>query len=335
MNLNPFGIFSLAEVAAAINIIPNTYGRLNELGLFPVRGVLTTNVVIEEANGSLGLIPTTAYGAPGPMGSIGKRRVRSFTIPKLEYNEYVSPQEVQNVRAFGSNEQMSLASILNDRLTTARAKHDLTLEWLRMGALRGQILDADGSTVLFNLFTEFGVTEKVVDFVLGTTTTAVSDKCREVMRHVEDNLLGESMSRVHVLVSPEFYDKLIRHPNVEKAYANYAEAAQRIGGDLRSGFTFAGLTFEEYRAVATNTSGAASRFIPANDGRAFPVGTVNTFRTLAGPADFNEAVGSLGQVYYAKTIPAKFDRGYEVHTQANVLPLCMRPSVLVRVTSSN
>lgn len=333
--INPFSVFSVSEITDTINVIPNRYGRINELGLMPVRGSMATEIAIEEQNGTLALIPTEQYGGPGVVGSSGKRKVRTFAIPKLTYDEYVSPQEVQNVRAYGGQAGLdNMARLLNDRLETARAKHDITLEHLRMGALKGQILDADGST-LYDLYTEFAITAKEVDFVLGTSTTKVANKCREVVRHIEDNLLGEMSTGVHALVSEEFYDKLITHANVEKAYANWAAAQERIGGDLRKGFTFGGITFEEYRGKATDPSGSTRRFIAADSGHAFPLGTQQTFRTYAGPADFNETVNRLGQLYYAKTMPAKFDRGYDVHTQSNPLPLCLRPGVLVRVYSSN
>jgi hypothetical protein len=103
---------------------------------------------------------------------------------------------------------------------------------------------------------------------------------------------------------------------------------------MRSGFTFGSVTFEEYRGKASGTSGVI-RFIAPNEGHAFPVGTSGTFATLAAPADFNDTVGTLGQVYYAKVQEAKMGRGYDIHTQANVLPMCMRPAVLVKVLSSN
>lgn len=333
--INPFSVFSNVEIADVTNLIPNRYGRLQALNLFPVKGVLTTTLAIEESNGSLGLIPTSVLGGPGVVGKEGKRNVRTFAIPKVEYNEFVSPADVQNVRATGSNELRNLAALLNERLTTARAKHDITLEWLRMGALKGTILDADGTTVISNLYTEFGITQKTVDFVLGTAGTEVREKCAEVVRHIEDNLLGDSASGVHALVSQEFFDKLVKHANVKAAYANYQEAAQRLGGDMRKGFTFGGITFEEYRATATGSDGASKRFIAAGDGHAFPLGTSSTFATYAGPADFNEAANVIGQLYYAKVAPAKFERGYDVHTQANPLPLCRRPAVCVRIFSSN
>jgi hypothetical protein len=326
--------FSQTEIAAAINIVPNTYGRINQLGLMPVRGVMTRDIAIEEQNGSLALIPTEAFGGAGTVGQGGKRRVRTFRVPRLIQEEHVNPAEVDGIRAFGGDTRESLAALLNQKLATVRAKHDITLEYLRMGALKGIILDADGSSVVYNLYNEFGITQKSIDFVLGTATTDVRAKCMELVRYVEDNLLGDTSNGVRVLVSEEFFDKLVSHAKVKEAYANYQEASQRIGGDMRSGFTFGGVTFEEYRGKANGTGGTI-RFIAANEGHAFPVGTSSTFATLAAPADFNDTVGTLGQVYYAKVQEAKMGRGYDIHTQANVLPMCMRPAVLVKVHTSN
>jgi hypothetical protein len=325
--------FTQTEIAAAINVIPNNYGRLNQLNLMPIAGVLGSEIAIEEANGTLGLLPTTTMNG-GVVGGENKRRIRTFHVPKITYDEHVNPADVDRVRAFGGNLRANLATLLNQRLGAARSKHDITLEHLRMGALKGEIRDADGSTVLYNLYTEFGITAKTVDFVLGTAGTEVREKCMEVVRHIEDNLLGDGMTNVHALVSPEFFDKLVRHATVKAAFANYQEASQRLGGDLRRGFTFGGITFEEYRAQAAGTGGNV-RFIAAGDGHAFPLGTSSTFGTFVAPADFNEAVNTLGQQYYGKVVPAKFDRGYDVHTQQNPLPMCMRPGVLVRLFSSN
>ena len=56
------------------------------------------------------------------------------------------PEEVQGIRAFGSETEMeSVAGVMARHLETMRNKHAITLEHLRMGALKGVILDADGS----------------------------------------------------------------------------------------------------------------------------------------------------------------------------------------------
>ena len=92
--------------------------------------------------------------------------------------------------------------------------------------------------------------------------------------------------------------------------------------------------FEEYRGQATDAEGTTHRFIASGEGHCFPVGTMNSFVTYFAPADFNETVNTLGLPLYAKQTARKFDRGIEIHTQSNPLPLCLRPAVLVKVTAS-
>lgn len=103
---------------------------------------------------------------------------------------------------------------------------------------------------------------------------------------------------------------------------------------MRKGFVYGGVTFEEYRGNATDAAGNVQKFIATNEGHAFPMGTQTTFRTFCAPADFNETVGQMGQLFYAKIAPRDFNRGYDALTQSNPLPMCMRPGILVKLTKS-
>ena len=332
---NPFDTpaFNMTALTTAINILPNTYGKMEQIGLMPAKPVRFRQIAVEEKNGVLNLLPTMPVGSPGTEGKRGKRKLRSFAVPHIPHDDVVLPEEVQGIRAFGSeNEALALADVITDHLQSMRNKHGITLEHLRMGALKGVILDADGSA-LYDLYSEFGITAKTVNFVLGTATTNVKGKCLEVLRHVEDNLRGEFMTRVHALVSPEFFDALTSHAKVEKAYERWMEGAA-LRNDMRSGFTFGGITFEEYRGQATDPDGNVRRFIADGEGHCFPLGTVETFATYFAPADFNETANTLGQPLYAKQEPRKFERGTDLHTQSNPLPMCHRPGVLVKITSS-
>lgn len=339
VNLATDPAFRLSELTDSINILPNKYGRLGEaaggLNLFPFKGVRLRSVAVEEQNGVLNLIQSQAVGAPGQANKTGKRKVRTFTIPHFPMEDIVLPEDVDGVRAFGQQDILkTIQGEVLDRLQGMKNKHDITLEHLRIGALKGIILDADASTI-YNLYTEFGIVQKSVDFVLGTAGTEIPEKCREVVRHIEDNLKGEVMTEVRCLVSGEFFDKLIKHATVKAIFQNYSEAQAKLGGDVRKGFKLNGIIFEEYRGTATDAAGAARRFIASGEGHAFPEGTVDTFKTLGCPADFNETVNTIGLPYYAKFDRRKHDRGYDLHTQSNVLALCKRPAVLVRVHSSN
>ena len=335
MMINSFesDAFSLTSLTEAINILPNQYGKLAEMNLFPQKSVRTRTICVEEQNGVLNLLPTQRPGGPAVFADNVKRKMRSFTIPHIPYDDVVLPEEIQGVRAFGSESELQvMANIVAEHLQRMRNKHAITLEHLRMGALKGNIVDADGST-LYNLYSEFEITQKTVNFALSTASTDVKKKCLEVVRHIEDNLRGEIMSDIHCLVSPEFFDALTSHSKVKEAYERWQDGAA-LRNDMRSGFPFAGIIFEEYRGQATDINGVTRRFIAEGEGHCFPLGTTQTFVTYFAPADFNEAVNTLGLPLYAKQTARKFDRGIEIHTQSNPLPLCLRPSVLVKVTAS-
>jgi hypothetical protein len=327
--------FNMASLTAAINLIPNRYGRLEELNLFPAKPVRTRSVVIESRNGTLNLLPSVPLGGPANQNRRDKRQLRSFVIPHLPLEDVVLPEEVQGVRAFGSDtETDTVALVLAQHLESMRNKHAITLEHLRMGALKGVILDADGS-VLHDLYKVFELERSTVNFELTAAGTKVRNKCVEVVRTITDNLRGEFMTGVRCLCSPTFFASLTEHANVTKAFENYAQGAM-LRDDVRNGFAFGGIVFEEYvgKASYLDAAGVSQTrdFIAEGEAHAFPMGTVDTFSTYFAPADFNETVNTLGQPLYAKQEPRKFDRGTDLHTQSNPLPMCHRPGVLVKLT---
>lgn len=329
---NPFQHpgFAMTSLTAAINLLPNRYGRLQQLGLFPTKPVRTRQILVEEKAGKLNLLPTRPPGSPGTVGNRGQRKIRSFVIPHIPHDDVVLPEEVQGLRAFGSEtEMMSVAMVMAEHLDTMRSKHAITLEHLRMGALKGEILDADGS-VIANLFDEFDIAPKEISFELGSASTNIKAKCYELSRAIEDSLMGEFMTSIRVLCSPEWFTAFTTHAKVEKAYENWQQGAVLIN-DNRSGFSFSNISFEEYRGQASDPEGTVRRFIAAGEAHAFPLGTVDTFSTYFAPADFNETVNTLGQELYAKQEPRKFERGTDIHTQSNPLPMCHRPGVLVKL----
>lgn len=331
--INPFAsdAFDMVSLTTAINKIPNTYGRLEQLNLFPPQGVRTRTIILEERNGVLNLLPTQPVGAPGTLGITGKRKVRSFVIPHIPHDDAVLPEEVQGLRAFGTEDELQgISELMAQKLADMRAKHAITLEHLRMGALKGIILDSDAST-LYNLYTEFGITAMTVDFALSTSTTDVLAKVMEVKRHIEDNLKGEFMTGIRCLCSADFWDAFVGHDLVKQAYMYY-QRNQSLGEDYREGFSFGKVTFEEYRGQATDADGNVRKFIADGEAHFFPEGTVSTFRTHFAPADFNETANTLGLPLYAKQEARKFGRGTDLHTQSNPLPMCARPEVLVKGT---
>jgi len=335
---NPFdaGGYSLSEMTQAIDILPNIYTRLGEIGLFRFEGVTQRSVIIEQFEGILSLLPSVPLGGPATVGTREGRSMRSFALPWIPHDDVILPGDIQGQPALGAFDAADpLVTVMTRKLTLMRRKHAQTREYMEMNALRGIVKDGAGTT-LYNYFTEFGLAQISVDFVLGTATTNVQGKVREVLRAVEDNLLGESMTGVRALVSREFFDKLIAHAKTEEAYKFYsAVGAQPLRQDMRRNFPFAGIVFEEYDGAATLSGGGSERFVPANEGIAFPLGTMDTFTTYGGPANLLEAANTIGLPLYARQhIDAK-GRGIDLMTEASILPVNKRPRIAIRLHSSN
>lgn len=330
MNLDIFNndAFSVSQLTLAMQDLQHTPTLLGDMGLFNEEGISTTSVMIEKQGQSFTLVPAAQRGAPGEPVGKDKRNMRSFSALHLPQRGSVMADEVQNVRAFGSeSEVQTVQAIVNAKLQKLRRNIDLTLEWQRMGALKGQVLDADGSTVLLDLFTEFGVAQNTLDFALDNSATVVKQKCIDLERKVEDELDGIMFTGIEVLCSAEFFDALIGHDSVVDAWNLASDGALLRESQRKSGFMHAGVKFREYRGKVGST-----RFIASGKAYAVPVGVPDLFIARFAPADYMETVNTVGLPYYAKQEPMRFGKGVELEAQSNPLHICTRPRAVVELS---
>ena len=323
--------FSLTSLTDAILKAPFKPSRIAQLGLFQESGISRTSVVVEEKDGRLSLIQTSPRGGIGSNIASEKRTARSFTIPHLQRESTVMADEVQNVRAFGSEDATeAVQAIINERLTDMRADHEVTLEHLRAGAIKGTILDADSSTTLYNLFTEFGVTQQTATISPNASSDegdALRAEIVAIQRLIEAELGAEPVTSYHAFCGTTIFDALRGDLGVTQTLRQ-SDPNSLLSARGRM-FAFGGVMWEEYRG---STGGTA--FIPATEAYVFPVGT-RYFKTYFGPADFVETVNTLGLPIYAKqAVDAELNRFVKIHTQSNPLSLCLRPRIVVKVTEA-
>lgn len=316
--------FSTVSLTEAILKRPYKPGRIGELRLFRERGITTTTVVVEEKNGRLSLIPTSPRG--GPASTIGqeKRTARSFVVPHLERESTILADEIQNVRAFGSENQLdAVQAVVDERLTDLRGMHEVTLEYHRVGAIKGLILDADGSTPVYNLFTEFGVSQQIAELDLDTT---LRSQVVAIQRLSEDELGADPVSGYVAFCGDDFFDAFVDSSEVAKTL-QYQEG-RVLREDLRRGFDFGGVTWTNYRGKVGATS-----FFAADEAYVVPVAP-SIFATYFAPADFLETVNTVGLPAYAKIgeDPSGFNRFVTLHSQSNPLCLCLRPRAVIKAT---
>lgn len=323
--------FNAIAMTDWINKVPHTPKRIGAMGLFSEEGISTTSVMLEEQSGTLALIPNTPRSAPPNQNAHSKRVIRSLSVPHFPLEDTLMAAEIQNVRAFGS--QGSLQDIeteVKKRLAEMRTKHDATLEYGRIGALKGLILDSDGATTIYNLFTEMGVTQDSTDFVLGTPATDLRAKCATVLRNIE-NVLGEDVySGVQALCGDTFWDKLMAHAEFKNAYDKANDRGFFTDDKRFSGVYFQGIWWSNYRGKV-----GAITFVPAAEAYAFPVGVSGLYLTKFAPGNLVDAVNSKGLPVYAKQEIMKYGRGIDIYTESNPLSYVTKPKVLQKLTTSN
>lgn len=317
--------FSLTSLTDAILKSPYKPGRLQAMGLFGEKSIATTNIVVEEKDGRLELIQTSPRGGPGSQLGTAKRRARSFLANHIEKDSTIYADEVQGVRAFGSESATeTIQGLVNERLEELRQFIEATIEWHRVGALKGLVLDADSSTLL-DIYAAFGVSQQVYAMSIDTGAEEVRRQCIEIQRLIEDEMGAEPISSYRAFCGDAFFDALLESDSIKETL-KYQEGA-RLREDLRKGFLFGGITFENYRGSVGATS-----FFDDDEAYVIPEGT-SIFKTYFAPADFNETVNTFGKRMYAKTFTdPELQRWTKVHSQSNLLALNLRPRAVVKLT---
>lgn len=330
-NSDAFGVVPLTDAINKVKFVP---GRIGEMGIFEESGIATTSVAIEEKDGQLVLVSPSPRGGPGETLDKVKRTLRNLSVPHFEVNDAIMAEEVQGVRAWGSETavEMVMAKVMerNEIITRSFAA---TEEYARIGAVKGIVTYADGTTL--NLFTEFGVTQIAeVDFDLDNGSPAegaLRRKCAAQVRATADELDGLPFMGVHALCGDNFFDDLISHTEVRATYTGWSEARiLREGyvspnGKIYSAFEFGGIVWENYRGSVGGTS-----FIDTDKCHLFPTGVPRLFRTVYSPADYVETVNTMGRRLYQKQYDMPNGKGVHLDTQMNALQYCTRPRVLIK-----
>lgn len=337
--LNPFDAagYTAAHLTETVNILPNQWGLINGMGLFRASGVSTTTVIVERQLGTLNLLPSVPRGGPATKANRQNKDMRAFVIPHIPHDDEILPGDIQDIREVGTEQSlMRLATVMTERQERMRQKHALTLEYMRMSALKGVLKDGSGTTI-YDWHAEFGLSRAEFNFLLGTTTTDVDAICHSILRYVEENLEGEVASGVMCLVGTAFFDKLIGHPKIREAYMHYQNAnGQVLREDMRRRFVHRGIVFQEYIASFTLSNGTTvEKALEPSDGIFFPLGTTDTFRTYFAPGNFLDTVNIPGAEIYMRQVTRQDQRAIDVLSESNPLPLVRRPKLIGRVFTGN
>lgn len=318
--------FSVSTLTASINEQPTVPSRLGSLNLFDEEGISTTTIQIEKDGDTLALVPAGQRGEPGLVVQGSKRKMIPFNTIHLPERATIGADHIQGIRAFGKETELdAVQAVVDKRLAKMRRQLDATHEFHRIGSVKGLILDADGKTVLLNLFERFGIEQQTLGFELDNASTELRLKCNDLLDLIEDALSGQTFTGVRVFCGKEFWRALIVHKAVKETYLN-TQMAAALRGDPREAFEFGGCVFERYRGKVGSIA-----FVGDDEAYAVPEGVPELFITRFAPADYMETVNTNGLPYYAKQELLAFGKGVHLESQSNPIHLCTRPKAVIKL----
>lgn len=319
-NDSQYGVRPMTE---AINKLPANPTIIRSLGIFKPEYLSTTSVAVESKDGVLTLVAAKPRGTPGdPVATTSRGNRQSFEMLHLPKNDVVRADDVQNVRSFGSdNKAQTVAEKVNDTLAEMKSDIEYTREHLMLGAIKGKILDADG-TPLVDIYDRFGLSRKTINWNLSSDAANVGKMIDSAVTDLSKKRGGEPVDGWIVLCSPEFMQAVIYHKTVTALYERFQDGKTYREGDTNVGFKHKNLEFIQY-----DHEFESGLKIKAGEAEIFPKGTRKTFREYFAPADINSAVNTKALPYYASREPLPHGKGWDIHAQSNPLPLNLRPAL--------
>lgn len=332
---NAFGVTSLTLALNQLPYIPGLIGRLN---LFEEKRLSTTTTVIEVRGERLALVPERPRGAPPTPDVHEGSALIPVAIPHFPVRTSLYADAVQNVRAFGTEDQLqTVVGVVNEREAGLGRRLDLTLEYLRLGAVKGIVTTAADRVTgaplqQYDLFQAFHVTpQPVLQWpIIGAGNTGdaaawaaqLTGLVNDLGRKMANAITGGMYQRIHGIAGKTFFDAFAMHPE-RRATLIYITPVPIEGTMLGQTVTFGAVTIEEYRGQV-----GAIQFVPDDMAYFFPVGAPDLFAELYAPADYMETVNTIALPRYSKLREMEFDKGVEIEAQMNVLPICAQPRTL-------
>lgn len=322
--------------------IPNSWGLLQQLGIFSTDSVTSKVLQFDETANTLSLIKDQQRGQRKQVNREDYSKLHTVGVPHFPLDDVIRPQDIVDKRKAGGDDVLALTDVRVDKYGRIRRNWAATSEYARMQAIMGNVYNPNGTNDVQSWYTEMGVTQEVVGFDLSTATTDILAKGEEALAFSQDNILsGEMVSSFIAICSPEFFSKLIAHPAVKDAYANYRSEQEPLRTRLNSGlgaqyreFSFGGIRYIEYRGSFADDTGAEQRLVPVDEAYLLPMGTSDTFVTYYAPSDRFEYINTAGQEQYLFEFPDT--KGYliEIESESNFLNMVRRPKAVVKLTSA-
>lgn len=331
--------FQLIDRTNDVILIPQNPTLMSDSGIWVQEYLATRTVTFEERNGSISLVKDQVPGSKPQTTSNDVRKLHSYPMTHHPYMDALFPQDIAGKTrpgSMGTQLDTKDAAVLV-KMEKMRKSFDRTVNFARFRTLAAGDLWAPNGTIAGNLYTDFGLTRKSVNFVLGTAGTDIIAKCEEIIAHfMAQASAGQEVTGVTAYCSSGFFTGLINHAKVQAAYNLYAATApQQISRDRAGGlglyrrFNFSNIEFIEVIQSVEGTPlvNANEAVFVANDGD-------GSFVTFFGPPNRFDLVNTTAEELYLWQFEDERKTQITLEGEFNMINLLKRPAMVATGTVS-
>lgn len=323
--------FSVEELTAAISSLPFEPKQLAQLGWFENDSVRTTVVKIErESEASFGVVASVARGSRGESAGRATRDGEFFEIGFVRIEDVFRADEVQGVRAHGTDGQLETVDAgLMKVLRRGKARIGTTLEHMRIGALKGQVLNKDG-TVLWDFWNKFGLSPNTATLDLASSTVKLRSAI-DVLTEQSANELGDAEpTSYEAIIGAPAFRALVESKAAREEYLAQVTAGAAAGRSMEDVFDYGGVRWHKAKTRSSVHSSVAR--IEDNKAYIVPRGIPDFLIGRFGPADWIDSVNLPGVPVYAKSKVNADETGWDVDMKSCPFFAPTRPRGIVQVT---
>lgn len=339
--LDPFALdgmlgYSFRELTDAVSRVETIPLMLESILGEKWKATRNRMVSIEEQYDSMSPAPNLPTNANPPVETRPERDVIPFEIPRFAVQSDVSPEDVENIRQFGTlGDQQSLEELMLEIIGKSLNRLKIAEELMRRGAIDGvqRVVDVHGNVRdIFNLYEMRSKPGKpiaplAVNLKLssgGGGVQDVSNQFLKVKRAIEMKVQGQGVSRIAVLASSDVYDSIVTHPTVQDLYKNWQAAASLMEDNRYGGFRFNGNMelFDVGQQTLPNIKGGQPyKWWADGTLKAVPIGTIASRNA---PIVHKDTIGKDGKPAYVTPEVKKFGKGYETLTESHYVAWCQQ-----------
>lgn len=337
--------FSVVSLRRLVDNLPFVPTMLGDMQIFNPQPIRTREVILYEEDGNVHLIPTTEIGSPDVHQIRDQGRARMLRTKRLAKMDTVRAGELIGIADTAIPESIRLRTaqaLTAKRMAKLKSDMEATKELHRLGALQGKLIDADGTTVIYNYFDEYGISQPAT-INLNFAATSENDLTmffqENVIVPMELTLKDRAPNGVTVacLVGDYFWGRLMRHPGFRKLFELQALARAGAADVLFQPNNWRRLNFAGIEWINYRGSTAGDIAVPTADAIFFPIGARDVFDVYWAPGETLLDITEAGRPEYAylqpdvrTAMPEKLDmflRSYPLYA-------CIYPKCLIRMTTS-